>query len=211
MKLPKVTITGKASSMEASESVFGATVNKALLAQAIRVYLSNQRQTSGGTKTRGEVNLTTKKWFKQKGTGNARHGARSSNIFVGGGTSHGPTGTENWKKQLPTTQKRAALVASLSAQIKNIVVCDDIDDLSGKTAHAVAIFKEVAQDKKRILVVASVSKPEMIRSIRNIPTATLVTANRLTALEVSMADLVVLTSAAVKALETRIGGEKKSA
>src|SRR3989344_4174622 len=67
------------------QEIFGAKINKELLAQAVRVYLANQRTGTASTKDRGEVHGTTKKVWQQKGTGRARHGSRRAPIFVHGG------------------------------------------------------------------------------------------------------------------------------
>lgn len=80
--------------------IFATKPNQALLAQAVQIYLARARQASAKVKTRSEVNRTKKKWFKQKGTGNARHGARTAGIFVGGGVAHGPNGQQHYKLNL---------------------------------------------------------------------------------------------------------------
>src|SRR5579884_516617 len=86
-----VGITGKsAGNITLPKEIFGAKVNPQLMSQAVRVYLANQRQGNAATKTRGEINMTTAKWYRQKGTGRARHGAKSAPIFVKGGVAHGP-------------------------------------------------------------------------------------------------------------------------
>src|SRR5207248_616028 len=72
------------------KEIFAETVNKKLLAQAVRVYLANKRQGNASTKTRGEVEGSTRKIYRQKGTGNARHGSIRAPIFVKGGIVHGP-------------------------------------------------------------------------------------------------------------------------
>src|SRR5690554_4960009 len=105
MKLTVITATSKASSIEVSDAVFGQKANPTLLAQAVRVYLSNLRQGTSKVKTRSEVSRTRAKWYRQKGTGNARHGARSAPIFVGGGVAHGPNGQQNWTKSLSRKMK----------------------------------------------------------------------------------------------------------
>ena len=69
---------------------FAEKENLSLLSQAIHIYRDRAHIGLAKTKTRGEVARTTKKWYRQKGTGGARHGARSAPIFVGGGTAHGP-------------------------------------------------------------------------------------------------------------------------
>src|SRR5471030_1547190 len=116
MNLTVASTVGKTTSMSVNDAVFAAVINPELIAQAVRVYMSNQRQGSSKVKTRAEVARTKKKWFKQKGTGNARHGARTPNIFVGGGVAHGPNGMQNWSLKLSATMKKAALISALSAQ-----------------------------------------------------------------------------------------------
>jgi large subunit ribosomal protein L4 len=90
MQLPVIDSTSKNEKMRVNDILFSDQSVDALLAQAIKVYQSNLRQGTSYTKTRSEVKRTKKKWYKQKGTGNARHGSRNPNIFVGGGVSHGP-------------------------------------------------------------------------------------------------------------------------
>lgn len=75
-------------------AIFGGRFNDALVAQATRVFLSNQRRAKAKTKQRGEISGSTRKIWRQKGTGRARHGDRYAPIFVGGGVAHGPTGKE---------------------------------------------------------------------------------------------------------------------
>src|SRR3990167_4620035 len=74
------------------KALFGEKQNDKLLAQAIHVYRDRQHLGNSKVKTRGEVTATTRKWYRQKGTGRARHGAVSAPLFVGGGVAHGPKG-----------------------------------------------------------------------------------------------------------------------
>src|SRR5260221_12210434 len=107
MKLTVASTVGQTSTLTVSDAVFGAPVNNGVIAQAVRVYLSNQRQGTSKVKTRGEISRTKKKWFKQKGTGNARHGARTPSLFVGGGVAHGPSGIQNYTLKMPGTMKKS--------------------------------------------------------------------------------------------------------
>lgn len=204
MKLVKITATGTKGSLEANDAVFAAKVNDVLLSQSIRVYLANKRQGTSKVKTRGEIARTKKKWFKQKGTGNARHGARSANIFVGGGVAHGPKGNENWSLKLTPVLKKKALISALSAQAENIVVSDGLMSLSGKTKDAVALFNKVSSGETKILVIIVKSEENVIRSLRNIETVLIVSATRVNSLEIAMADKIVISPEAVKALEERL-------
>ncbi len=209
MKLKVVSTIGQNSTLSAADSVFAVKFNQQLIAQAIRVYLSNQRQGTSKVKTRSEINRSKKKWFKQKGTGNARHGARTPNIFVGGGVAHGPTGEQNWTLSMPTAMRRAALASALSAQVENIVVTDDMHRLDGKTASAQKMLSKMLPEAKHILVVLTKTEPMIARSLRNLESVYMTTADRLTTFEVAYADAIVFTKDAVHALEKRIGESSK--
>lgn len=208
MKLPVIETTSKQGSQTVSDAVFAAPVNQDLLAQAIRVYQSNLRQGTAQTKTRSAVQRTKAKWYRQKGTGNARHGSKNAPIFVGGGVAHGPQGNANWVRSLTPVLKKKALISALSAQAENLLINTEIESLKGKTKAAATVITAVAGEKNRVLVVITESKPEVLRSLRNLPNVLVTQASRLTALEVAMADKIVLTKAAVEALETRLVSSK---
>lgn len=205
MKLVKYTTTGSKSSITVADEVFGATPNQQILAQAVRVYLSNQRQNTGAAQTRSDVARTKKKWFKQKGTGNARHGARSSNIFVGGGAVFGPTADQNWSKKLSKQLKKKALVSALSAQQANIVVSDAVEKLDGKTKSGMTALQQagVNQQGTKVLVVLGDNNPVILRSLRNLANVEVTQAQRVSTYQILKADQIVATTAAIKQLEEK--------
>ncbi len=211
MKVPIVTNTGISGSTTVSDSVFAAEVNKQLLAQAILVYRSNGRQGTSATKTRSQVNATTKKWFKQKGTGNARHGAQSAPIFVGGGRAHGPKANSNWSKGLTKVLKRKALNSALSAQSKIVFMSDYLNELTGKTQEAAALLAPVAKAGSRILVVVHEAPESTLRALKNLKKVLTVPSYQLTALHVAQAQAIVFTSAALTDIEARIGDKPMKA
>ena len=88
-----------------NKSIFDTDYSSDLIAQAIRVYLFNQRSSYAKTKTRSEVAGTRKKVWSQKGTGNARHGNRTAPIFVGGGSALGPDGHQNYTLKMGKKMK----------------------------------------------------------------------------------------------------------
>lgn len=208
MQLTQVSTTGKSSKITVSDVLFEAKPNHKLLAQAIRVYLSNARQGTSDTKTRAEVSRTTKKWFKQKGTGNARHGSRKAPIFVGGGVAHGPKSNQNWSLSMNTKAKQKALVTALTLQVEKIVINDEVLGLEGKTAVAAQLLADIKVTEQRILIIVDRADPKVLRSLRNLPTVIVQRANRITALEIAQAQRIILTTDALKVLETRIGGTK---
>lgn len=116
--------------------LFNQKINKYLLAQAIRVYKDRSHSGLSKTKTRGEVSISTRKIYRQKGTGYARHGAKSAPIFVGGGIAHGPKGVKR-TLVLPKKLKHQALASALSLKVKKgaLVLVDSLNLLK-KTKDA---------------------------------------------------------------------------
>ena len=140
--------------------------NMDLLAQAIRVYVDRQHQGTSKVKTRGEIALTSQKWFRQKGTGRARHGAQSAPIFVGGGKAHGPKGQ---KRQLKIGRKMSlsALKSAISIKLKEkkAVVIKGISGLQ-KTKEANKLLSQI--ESRQTLVLLSESNKDKNRVFRNL-------------------------------------------
>lgn len=149
--------------------LFGVKVKPSLLAQAIRVYLSNQRRSPAKTKTRGMVSKTTAKMYKQKGTGRARHGSWAAPIFVGGGIAHGPTGEQNYRLEMSTPMRRLAFLGALSAKAAKgeIQIVSGADEATGKTKETAAMWLKVNQGGKA-LVLSTATLDKFNKSVRNI-------------------------------------------
>jgi large subunit ribosomal protein L4 len=209
MKLKVITATSKSSTVEASDKVFGQKANPVLVAQAVRVYLSNLRQGSSKVKTRSAVKRTKSKWYKQKGTGNARHGSKNAPIFVGGGVAHGPKGIENWTKSLSRKMKAQALRVALSMQAEKVIVTDNLNSLGGKTSEAAKLLSKMIDEKGKVLVVLSGNSELIRRSLNNIPKVLTTPAVELNALQVAMADTLIFTKDSLKVLEERLGEKKE--
>lgn len=204
MELTKLTPTGKNSTVTVSDSIFGVKSSPVLLSQAVRVYLSNQRQGSAQAQTRGEVSRTKKKMYRQKGTGGARHGAQSAPIFVGGGAAHGPTGDQNWSRSFSQKQKTLALRQALSLQSERVMVSDMLLELSNKTKHGAEFLKAVAKDKSNVLLVFELSQKSVPRVFGNISIARLQTPERLTTYDVLRSDAIIFTTVALQKLQERL-------
>ncbi len=142
----KVTVVGVDGSSKGTitlpTDIFGAKPNKTLIAQAVRVYLANQRQGNASTKTRNEVVGSTRKIYRQKGTGRARHGALKAPIFVGGGIAHGPR-PHSFTMDFPKKMKKAALISALSdkAQAGSVKVIDG--EFTGKTKEMATLITKM--------------------------------------------------------------------
>ena len=180
-----VTTEGKsAGTMSLPKELFGEKINKQLMAQAVRVYLANQRQGGANTKTRGEVEGSTRKIYKQKGTGRARHGSIRAHIFVGGGVAFGPV-THDFSLTMPTKMKRKALASALTQQYHdgNIVFVDGMESLPSKTKDMAKALSTVAGTQS-ILLVLSQKSGDVARSARNIHGITLMPSQNLTTYDV---------------------------
>ena len=202
LKIDLYTINStKSGQIELPKEIFGAKINQPLMAQAVRVYLSNQRQASARVQTRSEVNRTKAKWFRQKGTGRARHGARSAPIFVGGGKAHGPTGEQNYCLKMSKAMKKKALFSALSAKLKDkeIIIVKGMEKVEPKTKKMSEILENLAKNWKleisipkesrgagnwKLTLVLPQKLDNVTRAARNIPKVNLIQAALLNTYEV---------------------------
>ncbi|MCJ7792515.1 MAG: 50S ribosomal protein L4 [Candidatus Marinimicrobia bacterium] len=177
------TLTGrKTGQISLPKEIFAASINEQLMAQAIRVYLANQRKAGAKTKTRGEVIGSRRKIWRQKGTGRARHSDRYAPIFVGGGRAHGPTGEENYKLKMSKAMKKKALFSALTSKLKaeEIVVIKGLAKIEPKTKAMVKTIKNLPLKKrKKVLLVLPSVLENVIRAGRNLAGLELVQANQL--------------------------------
>jgi len=184
-------------------SVFGTTVNPTLIAQAVRVYLINQRRGTVSTLTRGEVDGSTRKIYRQKGTGRARHGGIRAPIFVKGGVGHGPKPVE-YKASMPTNMKRAALFAALSSKVKDsaIKVVTGIEKETKTNAFAKAFTNWGVDSKDRnTLFVLPEHTESLFKATRNLDGVTVRQAQMLTTYEVLKHKTIIFVKDAVQAVE----------
>lgn len=173
------------------KEVFGVKVNEALMAQAVRVYLANQRLGTAVTQTRGEVTGSTKKIYRQKGTGGARHGGKRAPIFVKGGVAHGPK-LRDYSLAMPQKMKKAALLSALSQRASegDIRVISGVTKIEAKTKNMYQLISKVTEDKKgkgKVLLVISATPnelPNVFRGARNIKNVEVISAKLLNTYEV---------------------------
>ena len=193
------------------KSVFEVDVpNHELLKLAYDAFLANSRQASATTKTRGEVRGGGKKPWKQKGTGRARFGSTRNPIWRHGGIVFGPRGNENYSKKLSKASKHVALrqALTLANQDKKILVSDI--KTTGKTAEvAKFLASQKCSEKDRVLLVVDEKTPELMRATNNLANALLVRAQYLSVYYILNADKIVITPAAVKAVEAWLAKEAK--
>lgn len=195
------------------KEIFGAKINDKLLAQAVRVYLANQRAGSATTKTRSEVHGTTKKAWQQKGTGRARHGSRKAPIFVHGGIAWGPR-PRDFSLSLSKKMRRAALFSALSLKQKSneIKGIKGLEKLTPKTKLIVEVLNNlgVNQDNKKILLITPKGKEfeNVYRAARNIQGVSLLPADIINAYQIMNNKLILLMDKSLDVITSNFLKEK---
>ncbi|MFN6201883.1 MAG: 50S ribosomal protein L4 [Acidobacteriota bacterium] len=190
--------------LELSEDVFGAPLNEALIYDAVRNYLTNQRQGTVKTKTRGNVSGSGKKLWKQKGTGRARIASLRSPLWKGGGNVHGPQ-PRDWTSELPKKMKRGALSSVLSERLRegNLVVVDGLNLESNKTKAFAGIVKAMGWDA-RTLIVETEPQENLVLSSRNLPGVKVSAGVNVNIYDVLYHEKIVFTREAINLLQERL-------
>lgn len=212
MAVATYTKTGTAATTAAKldKTVFGLEVtNHELLKQAYVTYLANGRDNLAVTKTRGLVRGGGRKPWKQKGTGRARFGSTRNPIWRGGGIVFGPTGQENYTKQMNVKAKRLAIRQALSIAAANnrVAVIEDITLKEGKTSELVALLAKIKADRNTVLIVENKTE-ELVRASKNLQKVMVVQAQYVNTYDVMNADNLVFTKAALDVVSKWLGGDK---
>lgn len=195
-----------------NKDIFGLDVeNHELVKLAYDAYLANSRSSHAKTLKRGEVRGGGKKPWKQKGTGRARFGSTRNPIWRHGGVAFGRTGEENFTKKLAKNSKRLAVRQALSMKNveKAILVLDKAVKLDGKTKSAVKVLKDMKLEGKNVLAVVAEKTPEVLRSTNNLSNVKLVRATYLNVFDITNADAIVFSEAALKATEKWLTEKEK--
>ena len=178
----------------------------ALMSQAVRVYLANQRQGTSKTKDRGEVSRTTKKVWQQKGTGRARHGSRRAPIFVGGGRVFGPT-PRDLSLSISKKMKTLALFSALSSKLKDseIKIIKGLETIAPKTKLMAQILEnlEIKKASRVLLIMPKAGKESenVYRAARNIEGIEIQSANSLNVYRVLDSTLILMMKDSIDTLK----------
>ncbi|ABG31040.1 50S ribosomal protein L4 [Roseobacter denitrificans] len=204
MKLDVIKLDGaKAGSVDLDEALFGLEPRADILHRVVRWQRNNAQAGTHKVKTRSEVNYSTKKIYRQKGTGGARHGARSAPIFRGGGVYKGPK-VRSHGHELTKKFRKLGLCHALSAKMKagELVIIDEVSS-DGKTA---ALAKQVANlGWKRALIIDGATVNETFaQAARNIDGLDILPTMGANVYDILKRDTLVITKAGVEALEARL-------
>jgi large subunit ribosomal protein L4 len=187
-----------------SDDVFGAALNDALIYDAIKNYLVNQRQGTVKTKTRGNTSGSGKKLWRQKGTGRARIASLRSPLWKGGGNVHGPQ-PRDWTTKMPTKMKRGALKSALSERLRegNLVVVEGFNFDSHKTKTFTGVAEAFGWSGKTLIVETTPEK-NLILSSRNVPGVTVASNANVNVYDVLYHEKIVFTKDAINALQEKL-------
>jgi large subunit ribosomal protein L4 len=196
------------------KEIFGVKVNNALMAQAVRVYLANQRRGTVSTKTRGEVQGSSAKIYRQKGTGKARHGSKRAPIFVHGGLVFGPK-PRDYSMDLNKKMRKASLFSSLTLKNENgeIKIIKGLEKIEPKAKLMEEAVRKLGFEvkKRKILLVTDSPKTENVyRATKNLKGVEIISANMLNTYEVLNSKVIVLMKDAIEVIENTFLKKEKN-
>lgn len=191
----------KVGTLDVDPAEFGGEVNRQLLHDVVLMHLANQRAGTHSTLRRGEVAGSTKKLFRQKGTGNARSGPRRTNKRRGGGTAKGPK-PRDYEYHLPKKAVRTATRMAILSKIqdKEVVVIDDLKLAGIKTKEVAGIFKALNLKGMSCLIGTAETDLTLYKSARNIQGVEVQPTSQFNAYGVLRPKRLLLTKAALEAL-----------
>jgi|TARA_B100001093_G_scaffold419694_1_gene411343 large subunit ribosomal protein L4 len=205
MKIDKLNLDGKKTSIEVLDKIFSAKINDRLVSSVLYKTNANYKKRHAKTKQQNEVSGPTSKIYAQKGTGNARHASRKAPIFVGGGIAHGPKGELSYKtRKLNKSEKKNSIASLISAknQGKNLLIFSDFNTEIKKTKEMNLIVKKF-ELKNSLIILDKTSKEKIEKATRNIPNIKVTDINHFSAFDIVKFEKVVFTESSVKELEKR--------
>jgi large subunit ribosomal protein L4 len=208
MRVPVYGLTGEVvDNIEISDDVFGVPFNEAVVHQAVVRQRANARQGTASTKTRSEVTGSTRKLYRQKGTGYARAGSIKSPLRRGGGIMFGPK-PRNYRQAMPKKMRRLALRCALSAKARDgeLAVVDSLALEEPKNKEMARILQALKVDSTA-LVVTSEAKANVVKSARNLPGIETRPADILNVVDILSSKMLLMEVAAVRRAE-QLWGKK---
>jgi large subunit ribosomal protein L4 len=199
--------------VQVDEAEFGGSVNKQLLHDVVVMHLANQRAGTHSTLRRGEVSGSTKKLFRQKGTGNARVGTRRTNKRKGGGTAKGPK-PRDYEYHLPKKAVRAATRMAVLSKFQDneaLVLDDELKLTEIKTKQVVGLLKALKLDETTCLLGTADYDKNLYLSSRNLPNVKMLPAGQFNAYTVLRQKRLVLTRSALEELRKKAPQKKAKA
>ena len=206
----KTLAAGDAGKLDLDDAVFGIEeIRSDLLQRVVRWQLAARQQGTHKTKGRSEIARTKTKYGRQKGSGGARHGARSAPIFVGGGRAHGPR-VRSHSHELPKKVRALALRHALSSKLgsKNLIILDEAALKEPKTKALKDAFAGLGFSRSALIIDGETVNENFARAARNLPEVDVLPAQGLNVYDVLRRDTLVLTKAAVESIHARLSAKE---
>jgi large subunit ribosomal protein L4 len=206
MKVDVRNISGaKVEEIELRDDIFGIEPNKTVMHQALVRQQANARLGTHSTRTRSEVQGTGAKWYRQKGTGRARHGDRKAPLFVGGGQAHKPK-PRDYTKDMPRKMRRLALRSALSAKTaaEQVIVLDELAFEQPKTMEMLQLLDNLEVSGSAVVLLPERNE-NVEKSARNLPDVKTLRANYLNIRDLLGHNYVIMPKAAVSLIEGFLG------
>jgi large subunit ribosomal protein L4 len=206
MKVDVKNISGaKVDEIELRDEIFAVDPNVPVMHQALVRQQANARLGTHSTKSRSEVRGTGAKWYRQKGTGRARHGDRKAPIFVGGGQAHRPK-PRDYSKKMPRKMRRLALCSALSikAAAEQVIVLDDLTFEQPKTVEMLDLLDNLQVEGSAVVLLPDRNE-NVEKSARNLPDVKIVRAGYLNIRDLIGHNYVILAKDAVTVIEGFLG------
>ena len=205
MKVETLKLDGKKGSIEVTDKIFSAKINKKLVSAVLYKTNANYKKRHAKTKQQNEVSGPTSKIYAQKGTGNARHASKKAPIFVGGGVAHGPKGELAYKtRKLNKSEKKQSIASLISEKVKNknLLIFSDFNSEIKKTKEMFLIFKKF-EITHSLIILDKNSKEKIEKSVRNIPNIKVTDISHFSAYDLVKFKKVIFTESSIKELEKR--------
>ncbi len=188
------------------------TINKQLLHEAVIMYLANRRQGTAKCKNRSETVGSTRKLYRQKGTGRARAGNRRTPVRRGGGRAH-PKRPQDWSYRLPAKALRKATRMALAGRITDgeVVLIDELSFNEPKTREAYTILSNLNLTERRLLVATEGPNATVYKSIRNIDRVRVLPVCDLNAWEILRPKKILMTRAALDVYRAKVASQREGA
>lgn len=210
MKVPVLDMTGKqVKSIDLPADIFEVEINTGLMHQAYVRQMAHARLGTAKVKRRSEVNRTSAKWYRQKGTGRARHGSRDATQFVGGGRPKGPT-PHKYIKAMPRKMRQQAIRCALSALLRDeqLIFVDQLTMEAPKTKRMRQILDAVVGKDSKALVLVADRNENVELSLHNLSDAHVIRVNYLNMRDLFQYEKVVVPLDALDVIKSIWGREE---
>ena len=211
VKIAVKNLEGKSvETLEISDVVFGIKkINNDLVSQVYNAQYANKRKTTAHTKTRGEVRGSTKKPWKQKGTGRARTGSVKNPIWRSGGTIFGPSNKRNYVQKINKKMSRLAIMMVLSSKVMNkeLILVDDFKNMNSKTKKIASALSKLDINGKKVFAFTKDSKKHQLAT-RNLENSKNSNVDRLSVLDLLNFKYLITDIAGIKHLEKKYSNQQ---